>query len=149
MPEFSPSLSQMRLNPQVENINFEPTNAPSCEETSRPWWVDRPTGGRALGVGLCAMSMENLGSPALSVCTSSGGSSPGPVTPPLTNPEYWSDRMGYGKDGHEGSSWALGKSLEDVGGKTVDTRDIPRTVGRKLKKGLKAIFSASNTSVTV
>ncbi|KAG8692150.1 hypothetical protein FRC09_011415 [Ceratobasidium sp. 395] len=148
IPDFSPSPVPVCSDPRVESINFSPTDTPESGEPNRPWWVDRPTGGRVLGIGRCAISAEELGSPTLSVCTSSGGLSSGPVTPALTNPEYWSDRMGYGKDGHEQSTWGLGETSEVRESETADTRDIPRTIGRKLRKGLKAIFSASNTSNT-
>jgi hypothetical protein len=64
------------------------------------------------------------------------------MTPMMTNPEYWNDRMGYGgARSHERSCWDSIDSSE--GGEEVNMQEVPKTVGQKLKKGLKAIFSPS------
>ncbi|KAG9097220.1 hypothetical protein FRC06_007821 [Ceratobasidium sp. 370] len=144
MGEPGPSMIDVRLNPRVECIGFDSVDSPSFGEPCQPWWVDRPTGGRALGVGLCTMSVEEFGSPVFSEYSSSKGSSSGPATPATTNPEYWNDRMGYGKLGHGISHWDSRESSDGKG--AADTREIPRTVGQKLKRGLRAMFSTSTGS---
>ncbi|KAG8732921.1 hypothetical protein FRC10_000534 [Ceratobasidium sp. 414] len=139
--EPSPSPVDLRSNPQVESVGLDPVGSPSFGEFPRPWWVGRPAGGRTLGTGLYAMSVEELGSPVFSERSSSRGSNSSPTTPAMTNPEYWNDRLGYGKIGHGVSSW---DSSESSGGKdAANTREIPRTVGQKLKRGWRAMFSTS------
>ncbi|KAG8700826.1 hypothetical protein FRC08_004428 [Ceratobasidium sp. 394] len=70
---------------------------------------------------------------------SSKASSSGPATPSaLTNHEYWNDRMGYEKAAYGMPSW--GPTQPWDGRAPGDVRDIPRVVGQKLKKGLRAML---------
>ncbi|QRV72308.1 RNA recognition motif protein [Ceratobasidium sp. AG-Ba] len=136
MQGFSPSFHDIAFTPRFESIKFGPVDSSTFGDAyTRPWWVDRPTGGQVLGMNRSrfSVSAEDLSptSPLFNDCSSPG---------PASNPECWNDQMGYGP-------WDFSESSEESG-ETSGT--APKTsVGQKLKRGLKAIFMPLTGSAAV
>lgn len=142
---FNPTTTGEEYSPRAERVNFRPIEGGSLRGEPQPWWVDRPTQGRALGVG---RGEEEWRTPRWSIRESwsaqelplgSPCSSMAPETPrtnAAANPEYWNDRTGYG----HGSCWE-----DSIGSR--EELETSTKVGRKLadqmRRGFKAMFSTS------
>ncbi|KAF8603421.1 hypothetical protein BDV93DRAFT_544630 [Ceratobasidium sp. AG-I] len=143
---FNPTTTREEYSPRAEKVNFRPVQTGSLRGEPEPWWVDRPTQGRALGVRTgqgkeWQASRWNIRESwsAQELAITSPVSSMGPFTPRTdesANPEYWNDRTGYG----HGSCWE-----DSIGsGKEMETSmKVGQKLADQMRKGFKAMFSAS------